>query len=117
MLDVILFGRFLSKIWFGFTFQAPEDSWWFNIFYMTQSILIISFLASGFGLACQKRWGFILSYVQFPFRYLFLLLSFGFIAVIFPMQNTYYFSPVIIIAMLLEIGRLILTIMIQKKDN
>lgn len=115
LLDALVFGRCISHIPF---FLAFSHSWWFGCLMLFETIVIFSLSFSAFGLVSQKRWAFILSYCQFPFRYVFMLLSFAFIAIFFPRHQTpVYITPAIIIAMILEVVRLLITIIIHKNSN
>lgn len=108
ILDAFLLGKCVQDI----NFSA-------NPFLLNQlkSFLLISLAASAFGLACQRKWGYLLYYVQFPFRYLFVLLSFGFLTYFVPASPPSFTKLMIIFAMILEIARLTLTIKIQVKNN
>ena len=115
LLDALLLGRCIFNITF---FRAFLHSWWFGCLMLFHTIVVLSLLFSAFGLVSQKRWAFILSYCQFPFRYVFMLLSFAFISIFFPRHQTpVYITPAIIIAMILEIVRLVITIIIHKNSN
>ena len=115
LLDVLLLGRFIICISF-------TDMWvygWFPYLINTgRTIFLISLAFSGIGLVYQKKWSFILSYIQFPCRFLFMLLSFGFLSLLIPkVPQMHYVQPSIIIAGILEIIRLIVTIKIHIKEN
>jgi len=78
-------------------------------------VFIVSLLVSAVGLFGMKRWALILSYIQFPFRFVFLLLSFGFISMlarVFDMPGLY--RSLIYTAMILECARLILSVWIHR---
>ena len=79
---------------------------------------LASLIASAVGLFLAKRWALIISYVQFPFRFVFMLLSFGFISQltrVFDMPGLY--CPLIYTAMVLECGRLICSIWIHRTSK
>ncbi len=102
ILDVFLFLRFAKDI----NILAEP-------FLLTQlkSIFLISLVLSALGLFYQKVWGYVICYIQFPLSYVFVLFSFGFLT---------YFLPhtiAIIVAMILEIARLVLIVIIHFKDN
>jgi hypothetical protein len=114
ILDVFLAGRFATSIHIP-QIEAQEPVWW-TALSILRPIFLLSLLASAFGLATQRRWGFIVSYIQFPFRFAYVLLSFGFLSLI-PgtfIQDCYY-QPVILIAMGMECGRLVWTIAIHRR--
>jgi hypothetical protein len=107
LLDAFLFGKSLT----GINFSA--DQFLLN---QIKSIFIISLAVSPFGLTFQKKWGYILYYVQFPFRYMFMALSFGFLTCLVPATPS-FIKLTIIVAMILEIVRLILTVKIYLNNN
>ncbi len=107
LLDAFLFGKSLT----GINFSA--DQFLLN---QIKSIFIISLAVSPFGLTFHKRWGYILYYVQFPFRYIFMALSFGFLTCLVPATPS-FIKLTIIVAMILEIVRLILTVKIHLTGN
>ncbi len=107
LLDALLFGRFLLDINFS------ADQFLLN---QLKSVFLISLAVSPFGLIFQKKWGYILYYVQFPFRYLFVVLSFGFLTYLVPATPSFS-RLMIIVAMILEIVRLILTVKIHLTGN
>jgi hypothetical protein len=120
LLDAMLLGRCIFKITF---FRAFSHNWWFGCLMLFHTIVVLSLSFSAFGLVSQKRWAFVLSYCQFPFRYVFFLLSFAFITKFFPLPKipfyiaSVYITPAIIIAMILEIVRLAITIIIHKNSK
>lgn len=107
LLDALLFGRFLLDI----NFSAEQF-----LLNQLKSVFLISLAVSPFGLIFQKKWGYILYYVQFPFRYLFVVLSFGFLTYLVPASPSFS-RLMIIVAMILEIVRLILTVKIHLTGN
>ena len=83
-----------------------------------RAAFFVSLVASAIGLCLAKRWALIVSYVQFPFRFVFMLLSFGFIsglAHLLAMPSLY--QPLIYAAMILELGRLIGSVWIHRMPN
>ena len=116
LLDALVLGRCIFQI--TYFIRAFSYNFWYGCLMLLQAIIILSLSFSAFGLVSQKKWAFILSYCQFPFRYVFILLSFAFISICFPRHQTpIYISPAIIIAMILEILRLVITIIIHKNSN
>jgi hypothetical protein len=76
---------------------------------------IVSLLISAVGLFSMKKWALIVSYAQFPFRFIFMFLSFGFVsklAHVFAMPDLY--RPLIYAAMILECGRLVCSVWLQR---
>jgi hypothetical protein len=113
LLDALVLGRCIFQI--KCFIEAFSFSSWHGVLMLLQTIVILSLSFSAFGLACQKKWAFILSYCQFPFRYVFFLLSFTFISFFLPRCQIFvYISPAIAIAMILEVLRLATTIIIHK---
>ena len=107
LLDALLLGSFLHGIvWPGYVIQHPDLPLWLTLLTIAYPLFLISLAVSSFGLAMEKQWGIILSYVQFPFRYVFVLLSFGFLTLIPGPDHQH----VIYAAMGLEAMRLVLTI-------
>ncbi|MFH1021809.1 MAG: hypothetical protein V1809_00295 [Planctomycetota bacterium] len=114
LLDAILLGIFAIHIHRPIT--KPDFPLWLNGLNIAYPVLLVSLAASAFGLATHRRWGFILSYVQFPFRMIYLVLSFGFLLLIprlFVKPQMY--MPVLIVAMVLECARIVFTAMIHLK--
>jgi hypothetical protein len=73
-----------------------------------RAAFFVSLIASAVGLYLMKKWALTISYVQFPFRFVFMLLSFGFIsgaAHLLSIPGLY--RPLIYAAMVLECGRLV----------
>ena len=112
-LDIILFARF-ARMEFAIAFMNSGPSWEIRILAILRVFSVMSLLLSAVGFFTLKRWAVILSYIQFPFRFLFALWSFGFISLLsraFGKPDLYL--PLIYAAMMLECVRLICTIWIQ----
>jgi hypothetical protein len=78
--------------------------------------LVLSFILSAFLLLRMKRAGLILTYIQFPVKLFCGVSAFGFLRWILSWTGHIFpFSIILIVCMTLELGRLILTIMIQRK--
>jgi len=118
LLDGLIFVRFGAGIISsaGYTFATVTSSevpliWRFLL--VCKFLFTLSLPVGCIGLFLAKSWACILSYIQLPFRFAFMLLTFGFLFVLtrlFPergMTATYFFAPV---AMLLELVRVIVTI-------
>lgn len=79
-------------------------------------LFLASLVVSAVGLFLGKNWALIVTYIQFPFRFVFMLLSFGFIselARVFAMPGLY--RPLIYAAMILECARLVCSVWIHRK--
>jgi hypothetical protein len=78
----------------------------------------VSLLVSAVGLFSMKKWALIISYFQFPFRFGFMLLSFGFISYLSRLFHaSTYHQPLIYAAMILEFLRLICSVWIHRSLN
>ena len=116
LLDAVLLGRFLTSIYVRDI--AGELRWCVFAMDAGRSLFLVSLAASSLGLAMERRWAMFLSYVQFPFRLLFALLSFGFLTLIPGLSSSAYGQmPVVIAAMVLEGVRLIVTIGLHVKSR
>ncbi len=118
ILDAFLLGRCaliaISPV------LPPESPWLWQASCVLQSVFFLSLAFSAFGLATSRKWGFILSYVQFPLRILFMHTTFGFLLI-------YACSAVIstpldlrvpgVISIVLECARLMVTILIQRRTT
>lgn len=114
MLDVFVVGRFVNNIRVPeLAGQAPV---WFSALIILRPVLLLSLIASAFGLATQRKWGFVVSYVQFPLRFVCVWLSFGFLTLIPGLFiSGHKYQPVILAAMVLECVRLVWTILIHRR--
>jgi len=117
VLDIVL------VIWLGLTeFEQlgglSQTSFPTALLFIAHLIFFESLVASAIGLSLAKKWALIVSYVQFPFRFVFMLLSFGFITVmahLLAMPSLY--RPLIYVAMILECGRLICSVWLHRTPN
>lgn len=112
LLDALLLGRFItSVVHLGLSRDFP---FWYQALCIARPVFLLSLACSAFGLALGRNWGFIVSYIQFPFRFVFVFLSFGFLSKLMPQtQDPQYINPMIITAMVLEVFRLAATIIIH----
>lgn len=112
LLDAILLVRFIGSVFHvGLSREIPL---WYQALCIARPIFLASLAFSAFALATKRNWGFIVSYVQFPFRFVFVFLSFGFLSLLMPaQQGPQHISSTIIIAMVLEAFRLATTIIIH----
>jgi hypothetical protein len=118
LLDAVLLGRNLKTfIYVGFHGQL-QFFWLLFALDAARVVFLLSLAASAFGLAMERRWGMLLSYIQFPVRFVFLYLSFGFLATM-PclISATYGQTPVLIVAMILESFRLFVTVAIHIRSR
>jgi len=112
LLDAILLGRFIGSIFHvGLSRELPV---WYQALCIARPLFLVSLAISAFGLVAKRTWGFIVSYVQFPFRFVFVFLSFGFLSLLSPESGSHHhINPMIITAMVLEGLRLVTTIIIH----
>ena len=116
-LDVFLLVRVTSE---GALFHPPDSSlpWMFQALSYLRTAFLLSLAISAIGLFCLHKWGFILSYVQFPLRIIFMHTTFGFlityIFATFSIGNYNGWAPAII-SIVLECVRFNVTIWIQRK--
>lgn len=115
-LDLVLFIQLLpylnlSKSSFGLPF-------WILLISVFHSLFLISLLFSAIGLVLKKQWGFVLSYFQFPLRFVYYSFSFKFIASLLPLHIKNGKQIFIFIFLgSLECVRLGLTIYLQKQST
>jgi hypothetical protein len=88
-----------------------------NFLWMDLLILLIYFslIASGFYLIKKKKPGLWISYLQFPLRLVFVIFSFGFLLIINGINQLIGMYVLTIILAVLEIIRLVITILIHWK--
>lgn len=80
-------------------------------------LLIISLIASGIFSIMRKKISLIIYYIQFPLKLGFLILTFAFLFKLFGFQyNSNEYRILLWLIVLLEIARLIFSIMIHKKE-
>lgn len=88
----------------------------FPIMFMFEILLIISLLASGLFSIMNKKISLIIYYIQIPLRIAFMILTFGFLLEIFGLQyDSLGYKIIVAITFLLEITRLIFTIVIHRR--
>ena len=82
-----------------------------------EMLLIISLVASGVLSIMRKKISLIIYYFQFPLRITFMILTFGFLLRILALQyDSVGYKILLGVTFLLEITRLIIIIMIHKKE-
>lgn len=80
-------------------------------------LLIVSLIASGIFSIMRKKISLIIYYIQFPLKLGFVILTFAFLFKLFGLQyNSSGYSILLWIIVLLEIARLIFSIMIHKRE-
>jgi hypothetical protein len=85
---------------------------------LARLLFFASLVASAVGLFRGRNWGLVVSYAQFPFRFLFMLLSFGFISEIAGLLHMAdLYLPLIYAAMMLEIGRLVCSVWMYRAPD
>ena len=82
---------------------------------LVEMALLISLIATAAGLVLQKSWALKLYYCQFPFRLIFMYLTFGFILVIIPWPAIDpRYNPLVLFVLLMEAVRLGVTIILHR---
>ena len=114
LLDAVLLGRFADAVCLpDFSAEIP---WWFQTLELLRPVFLLSLGFSAFGLASECKWGVILSYIQFPFRFVFVLFSFGFLTLLTPLVPGFLgYRSLLVTAMALECGRLVTTILVHRR--
>jgi len=115
LLDAYLLGRFALDISLP---PLPRVGiiWWFWVIQSLRPFFLLSLGVSAFGLAMEKQWGLILTYVQVPFRVGYVLLSFGFLTLItVPLLGPGAYQPTLIAALVLEGLRLVVTVLLHAR--
>ncbi|MCG6191440.1 hypothetical protein [Maribellus maritimus] len=80
-------------------------------------LLIVSLIASGIFSIMRKKISLIIYYIQFPLKLGFVILTFAFLFKLFGLQyNSNGYRILLWIIVLLEIARLIFSIMIHKRE-
>ena len=112
ILDIITVIKSYKNI-FRLIFGTSEFHW----ISLVNILIYISLLVSGYYLIKQKKSGLWISYAQFPLRLLFAFFSFGFLVILNRFFNGQPIGVHILsgILLILEIGRLILSIIIHRK--
>lgn len=113
ILDAILFGRFLDKV---ATTRPPilgKLPIGESALDLIEWALLLSFIFSAIGLALERKWAITLSFVQFPFRFIFLTWSFGFLGAL-PWIGALGAQTLLIAYIILEIVRLVVTLQLKK---
>jgi len=112
ILDAILLGRSMRSVVIpNLSADMPA---WFLVSEVVRPLFLLSLAFSAYALASGRVWGFIVSYVQFPLRVAYALFSFGFLSML-PWLTIQGWSvqPVMVLALVLECGRLAWTIIIH----
>jgi len=110
--DAILFVRFWQGILAPFSYNWGQY-FIIGITILIRSITVLSFAFSSYALFLQKKWAFLLYYIQFIFRMGFCYLSIGFLTFLSFRSQKIYFS-LMLLAFLAELLRLFVTIRINK---
>jgi hypothetical protein len=112
LLDIVTLIRGFKNLDTEFTSASP----YFLAIAIWTPLCYLSLIFSAYFLIRQKKIGLWINYGQFPIRLLFVVLSFGFLLTINPLQlNELSYKYFIGGLMGLEIGRLIVTIHIHRK--
>ena len=96
-----------------------EGSWTeYPLMTISSSLLYISLIFSAYFLIRQQKIGLWITYLQFPFRMAFLVLSFGFLTMASRLFNNNYsfaYNFLLWLVIGLEIARVIISIVIHRK--
>jgi hypothetical protein len=114
VLDVVLAIRF-GPAEFKQLGVLSQMSFPAAVLVVCRMFFFVSLVASAVGFFLNKRWALIVSYIQFPFRFILMLLSFGFISElsrVFAIHSLY--RPLIYAAMILECGRLVCSVWLHR---
>lgn len=112
-LDIILALRFYRHLqWPGWLFERDMSPLIIAL-EISRPLLLLSLFVSGYALIQQKKWGLILSYIQFPLRFISLYLSFGLLSMIPGLSTLAGYNNLMIAFVILEVARLIATIVIH----
>jgi hypothetical protein len=118
LLDVILFVRFPPKDLAQFASVVSHEPLSGALLDIMRLFFFVSLLISAAGLFGMKKWALIISYVQFPFRIVFVLLSFGFIHYLSSVFHEPSFNqPLIYVAIILECLRLICSVWLHRSPT
>lgn len=112
LLDALLFVRFIEVLAVPFWTHRPA---WVALFTVAQGLIVVSLALSAYGFFRGRDWAFVLYYVHFPLRVAYAMLSFGFLTYVGRIVG----GPLahwllLIVAILLELVRLVLTIRCHK---
>ncbi len=115
LLDLLLFLRVLPILYNSIKILLLKHlfltklGWILFSFYILHPLVILTIPVLAYGFYSRKKWAFWLYYAQLPFRYSFVLLSFGFL---FYLESfiSIGFYPLFYFAVGLEIVRLLVTI-------
>lgn len=113
ILDAILFGRFLDKVASTrppILGQLPIGD---SALALIEWALLLSFIFSAVGLALERKWALVLTFVQFPFRFIFVTWSFGFLGAL-PWLGSMGAQVLLYAYVILEIVRLIVSIQLHR---
>ena len=87
------------------------------LMYLPEILLIVSLIASGIFSILKKKVSLFIYYFQFPLKVTFMILTFGFLFKLLGLQHDSVGYKILIpTTFLLEVTRLVITIMIHKKE-
>jgi hypothetical protein len=114
---LIVFGLldlFSFAVTYKFVFNMIEN---LSLISIPEMLLIISLVASGVLSIMRKKISLIIYYFQFPLRITYMILTFGFLLRILSLQyDSVGYKILLGVTFLLEFTRLIIIIMIHKKE-
>lgn len=118
VLDALLFLRAAHQIVLGGITLDGRWPVWAIMLEVCRPVFAVSLAFSAFGFVMDRRWAGTLSYVQFPFRFVFMHLSFGFIGHLasIPRMPVSY-QTLMITAMVLEYVRLAVTVAVRRRPT
>jgi len=109
LLDLLAFAKTYKIM-----FKMIEN---FSLISIPEIFLIISLIASGIFSIMRKKSSLIIYYFQFPLKITFVIMTFGFLFKMLGFQyDSVGYKILLGVTFLLEITRLIITIMIHKKE-
>ena len=112
LLDLVTF-----VVTFKFLIKLIENIELISLLSIPEILLIVSLIVSGVLSIMRNKISLIVYYFQFPLRVTFMILTFGFLFKLLGYQyDSLGYKILIIITFLLEILRLVITIMIHKKE-
>src|SRR5271170_5547552 len=79
VLDIMLFVR-LGLREFNHIGALSRMNFPAGFLFIVHLLFFTSLVISAIGLIFTKRWALVISFIQFPFRFIFIFLSFGFIS-------------------------------------
>lgn len=112
-----IFDLLSFAVTFKFGIKLIENIELAPLLNIPEILLIFSLIASGILSILRKKSSLIIYYFQFPLKVTFMILTFGFLFKLLGLQlDSSGYKILLYITFLLEIARLVITIMIHKKE-